>query len=343
MTRAKKWNYEELLNDAERRGLLVVAQCDSQRRQLDRLVKRGELFAPHPRIYVRKEYWRGRKPPEKTLMLARALSTIHPEWVFCGSTAALLHGLEVPNDLLGCVQVAANRNRPDRAVNGVERVFTGGNRGRIEAIEGNRVVSAEEAALVCMADSSFPDGLAVADSLLRKKGMQRDDLLSMVCLYGRGPLLEGRLATIASHADGRSENGGESIARGVMIEQGFLAPDLQYELGDPLRPGSTFRGDYHWTIPDGQVIGELDGMDKYFNPLIARDDDLARRLAEEKRRESRLYMAGYRVMRFGMPEVRNQRALVDLLEGFGIPRHDAFGREVPKGKLLLGAERVVNL
>ena len=39
-----------------------------------------------------------------------------------------------------------------------------------------------------------------------------------------------------AYADGRSENGGESIVRGIMIDLGFALPELQVEIEDPLCP-----------------------------------------------------------------------------------------------------------
>lgn len=343
MTRTKRWNYEELLGEAERSESLLIAECANQRRQLNRLVRSGELFTPAPSVYVRKDYWRERNPAEKTMLLARALATVHPNWVFCGATAALLGGLEVPYSFLGHVHVAANRHYPGRSVRGVERIVVGDTKLDSRITQGVRVVSPELAAIECMATSSFSDGLALADSLLRTNEVARDDLIETIRSMKRfAPRVE-RLVAIASYADARSESGGESIARGVMIEQGFPVPDIQFEIPDPLSPDKTFRGDYHWDLPEASVIGELDGMDKYLNTLITREDDLPRRLAKEKRREARLYMAGHRVARFGMPEVRNVRALVELLEGFGVPRHDARGLAVPKGTILLGSNRVVCL
>lgn len=41
------------------------------------------------------------------------------------------------------------------------------------------------------------------------------------------------------HADGRSENGGESVVRAIILELGFAEPDLQVEIEDPSTPAHT--------------------------------------------------------------------------------------------------------
>lgn len=81
------------------------------------------------------------------------------------------------------------------------------------------------------------------------------------------------------HADGRSENGGESVVRAIILELGFAEPDLQVEIEDPLNPGTYKRVDYYWLLEDGRaIVGELDGFEKYLkthgNPRKSPDENL---------------------------------------------------------------------
>ena len=125
----------------------------------------------------------------------------------------------------------------------------------------------------------------------------------------------------AQHADARSESGGESMARAVMIENGFMPPELQVPIENPDRPGWPWRTDFYWLLPDGTTVaGELDGGEKYVNPNMTHGRDALQVLRDERIRESQLALAVDRVMRFTFADVIDERRLVALLERFGIPR-----------------------
>ena len=73
-----------------------------------------------------------------------------------------------------------------------------------------------------------------------------------------------RLRRLCCFANGLSENGGESFARGTMIDLGFMVPELQHEFVAP-NSGVKYRCDFLWRVPGGGlIVGELDGYDKYF-------------------------------------------------------------------------------
>ena len=48
-----------------------------------------------PSIYARRGYYEGLNPVARQLHFIHALSAKHPTWVFCGLSAAVLHGLDV--------------------------------------------------------------------------------------------------------------------------------------------------------------------------------------------------------------------------------------------------------
>ena len=73
-----------------------------------------------------------------------------------------------------------------------------------------------------------------------------------------------RLRRLCCFANALSENGGESFARGTMIDLGFMVPELQHEfvVSDT---GYKYRCDFLWQLPGGGlIVGELDGYGKYF-------------------------------------------------------------------------------
>lgn len=72
-----------------------------------------------------------------------------------------------------------------------------------------------------------------------------------------------RLRTLCQLADGKSENGGESLARAAMIELGFVRPELQHEFPNETNPKWPYRVDFAWKVGGKLIVGELDGADKY--------------------------------------------------------------------------------
>lgn len=73
-----------------------------------------------------------------------------------------------------------------------------------------------------------------------------------------------QLRKLCYFANGLSENGGESFARGTMITLGFMVPKLQHEF--VLQSyGIKYRSDFLWKLPNNDlIIGELDGYSKYY-------------------------------------------------------------------------------
>lgn len=110
------------------------------------------------------------------------------------------------------------------------------------------------------------------------------------------------------------------MARAIMIEHGFMLPELQVSIENPDNPGHPWRCDFFWELPDGTiVVGELDGGEKYVNPAMAHGRDALQVMRDERLRESGMTLAVDRVMRFTFSDVANEARLVALLERFGIP------------------------
>ena len=73
-----------------------------------------------------------------------------------------------------------------------------------------------------------------------------------------------KLRRLCFFKNGLSENGGESFARGTMIDLGFMVPELQHEFVAP-NSRVKYRCDFLWRVSGGGlIVGELDGYDKYF-------------------------------------------------------------------------------
>ena len=126
---------------------------------------------------------------------------------------------------------------------------------------------------------------------------------------------------VAALADARAESGGESIARWTMLEAGFEPPELQVWIEDPVEPGTWFRVDFLWLLPDGSVIiGEMDGRQKTERPELMGGRSAVRVLQDERLRESHLSALRPAVVRFGYDVARDPVLLGSLLDSFGVPR-----------------------
>ena len=88
--------------------------------------------------------------------------------------------------------------------------------------------------------------------------------LSGVASFGSNADPIFRLRRLCLFKNGLSENGGESFARGTMIDLGFMVPELQHEFV-ATNSRVKYRCDFLWRVSGGGlIVGELDGYDKYF-------------------------------------------------------------------------------
>lgn len=85
---------ERLLDKAQFEQSCLGATNRIMREELDRRI--GEqLVRPRPRLYARKTYWEKLGKSERERHIIRGLAALHPDWVFCQASAALMLGLPV--------------------------------------------------------------------------------------------------------------------------------------------------------------------------------------------------------------------------------------------------------
>ena len=313
------------LKDAGERGALLTTHDNAELMWLRRHVGTDDIAEPEPCLFCFQHDWDLLTPSERALRTIKGLAEFHPDWAFWGYDAALLWGLEVPNDLLGPRFLV--KTGCSVALSGGCRLLRPQIASALERVDGVWVTPFWRTVEDCLLRAPFSYGLAIADSALRAKGLSCDELgerLRADCGGRRG---YRRAQVIASHADGLSENGGESRFRAFFIAYGFPVPQLQVEFRDPLDPGQVFRVDYFWRLEDGTcVIGELDGKGKYtlqngegresVDPFVA-----------ERQRESHLTMLGHKVLRFTFNELKNPGKLVEKMRLAGIPQQAELAEE----------------
>ncbi|MBR1828991.1 MAG: hypothetical protein IJ781_05710 [Atopobiaceae bacterium] len=300
---------------------LTVASSQAEERRLERLVKKGELVAPMRGMFVNADEWSRLSPLEQARRTIATLSDKHPKWVFNLFSAAAIYSLEVGRDDLATVHRLGPRR--SRHLGQGPIVVHRGRTSNPVAVDGILVTPVLQTVVDCLCALEFGRALAIADSAQRVLGVTKPELEAE--LKTRENCVGWKVARDAiAFSDPLSANGGESMARAVMIEQGFMIPRLQVERRDPFNPNKTFYVDYYWNLGEaGEVIGELDGRDKYVLPDLTGGRDAVDVLRAERLRESRASGGRARVMRFSFADVMDERRLVQLMELYGIPRGPA--------------------
>lgn len=229
---------DALLDDAEASRTIVVAS-HGDADALKRRASRGQLASPAENLYVRDAYWSGLDPAERALHLMRAEASRHPTWRFRSYSAALVWGLDVPHALVGALHIIADR--PPNAPHC--RARRPSSRDDYALRDGMNVTSFWQTVAECLCEAPFSYGLAIADSALHMRGTTNEELLDRLSIADdRTGIAQARL--IASCADGRAENGGESRVRAYLIAQGYQIPELQVEFPNPTDPAHPYRVDF---------------------------------------------------------------------------------------------------
>ena len=317
MRRGIQDDLRQRLVKAHTEGHCLVPASPSDSQRLRRALKRGDLISPARGVYALPEIWSELEPRPREWQKLQALAILHPDWVFSHTSAAVLHGLYVSNHLLGTVHIAVKRNSWSRSTTSLERHI-------VENDSPARIVHATATSLTrtafdCMRTYDFRNALAIADSTLRFGDITKSVLTDTLDAFDRRNKSASRAVEIAAWADPRSENGGESVARAVMIEEGFMVPELQVWIPNPTDPDDEYRVDYFWDLASGNVAGELDGREKYRNPKMTGGRDVVDVLASERLRESRLTGANTKVLRFSYGQVMRTKQFHHLLLSYGVP------------------------
>ena len=292
----------------------------ADRKRLARETRAGKSVRVARGFYAPADTWEDLDEIERGKHLALALAEAHPSWVFCKFTAAALYGLEIGRDHAMPLHVQTSRGGNAHNTNLLIRYPLTCKYPK--SLGAAHVTLPVQTVVDCLMELPFPRALAVADSALRVLGLREDELL--VELARRPDGTQRKIAENAiAHASSLPANGGESVARGVMIEQGFMLPELQAEIKDPLDPSRSYYADFRWRLASGDVIGELDGKDKYVLPEMTGEKDTLEVVLDERHRESRLTAPGTMVLRFSFRDVMDVGKFVSLLELYGIPRGPA--------------------
>lgn len=307
-----------ILDEAEDKRMCFTAYNDASRKDLKRRLKEGSVVSPLPGLYTRPAYWEQLDEREQALHKIRGLQQIHQLWIFCGATAALAQGLSVSRNLYEPYTIADEHGTRDLLGGVVLTRHTTGDRPVF--IDGISCTPLLRTLFDCARWLSLREATVVLDSALRQGLVTKEEMITDFESRKAGYRGVKKAIAAARFADGRAQNGGESVARAAMWELGFRTPDLQTEICEPL-DGKKYYLDFSWRLPDGTLIaGELDGAQKYTDPQMAGNGGIVDAMRRERIRESRLTACCDAVVRFSMKTVGSAYEFNRLLTSFGIPK-----------------------
>lgn len=289
-----------------------VNEANAVRRRL----KTGSLIKVYYGLYARSEYWNAISRRQQIQHVIRALSKLHPSWVFSHSSAAAMHNLEVSYQLYWPVHYQTDISRSNRKNNKLINH-------RVQRVAGQEkngalVCSCEQTVVDCAAEFPFKYALAIADSSLHQGLTSKEKLESYLdSRLNRRNVNKAR--KVIALADSRPDSGGESVVRAIMHELHLPEPELQAQIPNPERPGHNFYLDYLFTNPNGIKVGmELDGIDKYADQTMTKGRSAIQVLAEEQHREMLITSHGIQLVRFTYREACNTGLLLSRLSHYGI-------------------------
>ncbi|MBT1164341.1 CTP synthase [Bifidobacterium felsineum] len=277
----------------------------------------GTIKRVYRGLYARQQYWDSLNPHDQIRHIVRSLAQQHPDWVFCGPTAAIMHGLDCSYRFLLPICIVAKpgthiRNTAQLAHHAMAYPETA-------VIDGVPVTVPLRTLFDCAAKLPLRFSLSILDSALRKQVVQRPVLEAYphTVKYVRNRKAALRAFSLA---DARSENGGESEARGVLTEIGYPVHDLQTVFPCLTYSSRNHRVDFLWVREDGtKIAGEFDGVRKYVDPEMTSRRDIRAVVTQEREREHCLERQNVDVVRMFYDELNRPNQLVAKLRAKRVP------------------------
>lgn len=247
-------------------------------------------------------------PEAEHLRLIRAtVPEVASSSVFSHTSAAVLHGLPVPADVLDVVTMIRTTPGHGDGTTHLRVRNTALLREHITELEGLPVTTLERTICDVARLSPFEWGVAAADAGLRASA-DVAELHRILRLHPRLQRVSVAKRAIAV-ADGRAESPAESLSRVQMMRWNVPAPVLQYEVIDE-NGVLVARTDFGW--PELGLVGEVDGKAKY-GRLLKPGEKAEDAVMREKRREQEIRRQGLWPIRWGWKEIHDGRQLAALI------------------------------
>jgi hypothetical protein len=247
---------------------------------LQRLVREDRILRLRRGVYVDTETWRRLDPfrGQPLLRVRAAMRVLTCDFVLSHDSAALLHGMGVPDPRSCLVHVTRRKVHGDAERAGVKHHLAPYADRQVVVVDGLRVLDPARTALDMAREHGLVAGVACCDAALRA-GTRRSDLwaarAAMRCWPGSTVMDKAM-----SLADPGAESWLESEGRLLVIGLGIGRPETQFGLTDGRRTA--------WCdLRVARHVFEVDGWVKYDGPTPR---DVLRR---EKKRQD--FVTGFKL------------------------------------------------
>lgn len=293
-------------------------QTGAELSAMSRGVRRGLLCQPYRGMYVQLECWNALDPLERTRYVVRTLALMHPDWIFCGPTAAIMYRLDCSYRFAMPVCITVPGQHGGVSSSKLKRYAIADPEPRVW--NGIRLTSLRRTLVDCAIRLPLRYALSPVESAVRNGWIDRDALRLFVAgmsyLRGRGQALR-----VIEMAEGLSENGGEAECKVVLDRLGFPVDGQQVEFPCLSMPNRRHRVDYYWRRDDGSVVvGELDGLDKYVDPSMTGGRGIRSVVDDERDRQECLARQKADTVRMYYSDLSRQDRLLSRLERNRVPR-----------------------
>jgi predicted transcriptional regulator of viral defense system len=254
-------------------------------RALRRLTKQGSLLTLRRGVYVERELWEALDPyrGRPLLRVRAARMTLGGDYVLSHDSAALVHGLGVPDAARALVHVTRKKVHGDAVRAGVKHHLAPYSPDQVVVIDGLPVLDLARTALDMAREHGLVAGVACCDRALRlgvSRAALEEERRRMWCWP-----FSTVMADAVHLADAGAESWLESEARLVVIGLGLGRPETQFGLSDGHRTA-------YCDLRIRRHLFEVDGTLKY-------DEDNIRGLTprevlrEEKKRQD--FLTGFKL------------------------------------------------
>lgn len=314
---ARSW--ETLYQQAIQGDDIIQGHDHAEFQLLRRKAARGKVTKLRKNLYAVDDIWSNKEPDARIRAIVRALSGQKrpPVKVYCLVTAAVLWNLDVPLHLLTDAKLHAVGHQSSYPHSDLYQYFPI-TKPRTTTVDDVTLTDLPQTLRDCAHHLSFPDALAIIESALRsglteqfqpelQRARQEDSLFNRVFM----------------HASKLSESVGESIAKATMIELGFQYPLQQVVFSRPHSqpPGGDYRVDFLWMGDQGVIVGEFDGVRKYYRGGDDIDSQVSLTVAKERERDAHLHQRGVtQILHFDYRMVMNRATFRRYLTDAAVPR-----------------------
>lgn len=252
--------------------------------------------------------------------MVRAAASAHPQWVFALADALCMYDVKGSQSFglyAGETLTIMSRNAGKSRDSAYLRRVTWDDSTAVFMAGGARVTSPHKTMFDCALAFDFRDALGIFDMF----AAQGIDMCGVRALCALAKCDTGNVQRLLDHYDPLSANGGEAHARGVMLDGGFVPPQLQHRFDNPNHDDWPYMTDFLWYGANGRVIvAEFDGMEKYGTDSLR----IKQKVAQQTARDEVLRSHGVtHIVHFTWEDVCNPRRLWKMLADAGVPYLDS--------------------